>query len=76
MIVTARYNTAVSYFRLPKTDDARQFAEKIVTDDEFGARAQELLARLRLANLVRTRGSRHAATTYRAVGIDGIVPPM
>jgi tetratricopeptide (TPR) repeat protein len=47
MVVTSWYNTAVGYFRLSKSDDARQFAEKVVGDDEFGERARELLARLR-----------------------------
>jgi tetratricopeptide (TPR) repeat protein len=47
LIVTAWYNTAVSYFRLSKKEEARQFADKVIADDEFGERARELLARLR-----------------------------
>jgi tetratricopeptide (TPR) repeat protein len=47
LIVTAWYNTAVSYFRLSKTEEARQFAEKVIADDEFGERARQLLMRLR-----------------------------
>jgi hypothetical protein len=47
MMVTSWYNTAVGYFRLSRHEDARQFAEKVVGDDEFGERAQALLVRLR-----------------------------
>jgi tetratricopeptide (TPR) repeat protein len=46
-IVTSWYNIAVSYFSLSRRDDARQFAEKVAADDQFGERARELLARLR-----------------------------
>ena len=47
LIVTAWYNTAVSYFRLSKKEEARQFAEKVIADDEFGERARQLQMRLR-----------------------------
>jgi tetratricopeptide (TPR) repeat protein len=47
LIVTAWYNTAVSYFTLSKKEEARQFAEKVIADDEFGERARQLLMRLR-----------------------------
>ena len=47
MIVTSWYNTAVGYFSLSRNDDARQFAEKVIGDAQFGERARELLARLR-----------------------------
>jgi tetratricopeptide (TPR) repeat protein len=47
MIVTSWYNTAVSYFSLSKREQAREFAERVITDDEFGERARQLLARLR-----------------------------
>jgi hypothetical protein len=47
MIVTSWYNTAVSYLTLSRKEEARQFAEKVIADDEFGERARELLVRLR-----------------------------
>lgn len=47
MIITSWYNTAVSYFILSRKDDAREFAEKVALDEQFGERARELLARLR-----------------------------
>jgi tetratricopeptide (TPR) repeat protein len=47
MIVTSWYNTAVSYFSLSKKEQAREFAERVITDDEFGERALRLLAQLR-----------------------------
>ena len=47
MIVTSWYNMAVSYFSLSKKEQAREFAERVITDDEFGERARQLLARLR-----------------------------
>jgi tetratricopeptide (TPR) repeat protein len=46
MIATSWYNTAVAYYSLAQKDEARQFAEKVVADDQFGARAREILARL------------------------------
>ena len=33
LIVTSWYNTAVSYFSLSKKDQAREFAERVITDD-------------------------------------------
>lgn len=47
MAVAASYNIAVSYFNLSRKDDARRFAEEVAADEQFGARARELLARLR-----------------------------
>lgn len=46
MLATSWYNTAVAYFSLSRTDEARQFAEKVVADEQFGDRAKEILARL------------------------------
>jgi tetratricopeptide (TPR) repeat protein len=46
MIATSWYNTAVAYYSLSKKDEARQFAEKVVADDQFGERAKEILTRL------------------------------
>jgi tetratricopeptide (TPR) repeat protein len=47
MIVTSWYNTAVSYFNLAQKDRAREFAERVAGDEEFGERARQLLAQLR-----------------------------
>jgi tetratricopeptide (TPR) repeat protein len=47
MIVTSWYNTAVSYFNQSKKEQAREFAEKVIADDEFGERARQLMAQLR-----------------------------
>jgi tetratricopeptide (TPR) repeat protein len=47
LIVTSWYNTAVGYFSLSKKDQAREFAERVIADDEFGERARHLLAQLR-----------------------------
>jgi tetratricopeptide (TPR) repeat protein len=46
MIVTSWFNTAVAYFSLFRKDEAWQFAEKVTTDEQFGERAREILARL------------------------------
>lgn len=46
MIATSWYNTAVAYFTLAKKDEARQFAEKVAADEQYGDRAKEILARL------------------------------
>ena len=47
MIATSCFDTAVAFFSLSKKDEARQYAEKVADDEQFGARARELLARLR-----------------------------
>ena len=46
MIATSWYNTAVAYFSLSRKDEARQFAEKVSADEQFGERAKEILSRL------------------------------
>lgn len=46
MMATSCYNTAVAYFSLSRKDEARQFAEKVSADEQFGERAKEILARL------------------------------
>jgi tetratricopeptide (TPR) repeat protein len=46
MIATSWFNTAVAYYSLSRKDEARQFAEKVVADDQFGERAKEILTRL------------------------------
>ena len=47
MRVTCWYNAAVANYNLKKAAEAREFAEKIVGDEQYGARARELLARIR-----------------------------
>jgi hypothetical protein len=37
----------VSYFSLSRKDEARQYAEKVADDEQFGERARDLLSRLR-----------------------------
>ena len=41
------FNVAVASFNLARKDDAREWAEKIVDDEQFGERAKDLLSRLR-----------------------------
>jgi len=47
MTATSWFNIAVSYFSLSRKDEARQYAEKVEFDEQFGERARELLSRLR-----------------------------
>jgi tetratricopeptide (TPR) repeat protein len=47
MMATSWFNIAVAYYNLSREDDARQYAEKVSTDEQFGDRARDLLARLR-----------------------------
>lgn len=47
MMATSWFDIAVAYYNLARTSDARQFAEKVVADEQFGERARELLSRLR-----------------------------
>jgi tetratricopeptide (TPR) repeat protein len=46
VIATSWFNMAVAYYSLSRKDEARQFAEKVAADDQFGERAKEILARL------------------------------
>jgi hypothetical protein len=36
----------VAYYSLSRKEEARQFAEKVAADDQFGERAKEILTRL------------------------------
>jgi tetratricopeptide (TPR) repeat protein len=45
-IATSWFNTAVAYFNLARPADARPYAERVADDEQFGARARELLGRL------------------------------
>ena len=47
MMATSWFNIAVAYYNLARKDDARQYAEKLAADDQFGDRARDLLSRLR-----------------------------
>ena len=46
MIATSWFNIAVAYYNLSRKDEARQFAEKVADDEQFGERAKEILTRL------------------------------
>jgi tetratricopeptide (TPR) repeat protein len=46
MRATCWFNAAVADFNLSKPEDARRFAEKVETDEQFGVRARDLLVRL------------------------------
>ena len=46
MRATCWFNAAVANFNLSKPAEARRFAEKVNTDEQFGERARELLTRL------------------------------
>jgi tetratricopeptide (TPR) repeat protein len=46
MMATAWFNIAVASFNLSRWTDARQYAEKVSADEQFGERARELLTRL------------------------------
>jgi tetratricopeptide (TPR) repeat protein len=47
MLATSWYNTAVAYYSLSRRDEARQFAQKVADDEQFGERAREILTRIR-----------------------------
>ena len=40
------FDIAVAYYNLSRKEEARQFAEKVAGDEQFGERAKEILARL------------------------------
>ncbi len=46
MRATSWFNTAVAFYNLSKPDDAREYAAKVETDEQFGDRARDLLRRL------------------------------
>ena len=47
MIATSWFNTAVAFLNLSRKEEARQFAEKVIADEQFGDRAREILSRIR-----------------------------
>ena len=46
-MATSWYDIAVAYYNLSQPAEARQFAERVAADEQFGERAQEILTRLR-----------------------------
>jgi tetratricopeptide (TPR) repeat protein len=46
-LATSWFDIAVAYYNLARRSEARQFAEKVAADEQFGARARELMSRLR-----------------------------
>jgi tetratricopeptide (TPR) repeat protein len=46
-IATSWFNTAVAFYNLARPGNAREYAERIVDDEQFGDRARDLLSRLR-----------------------------
>lgn len=46
-MVTSWFDVAVAYYNLAKKPEARQYAERVVDDEQFGERAKEILARLK-----------------------------
>jgi hypothetical protein len=46
MRATAWFNTAAACFNLSRHAEARQYAERVTDDPQFGPRARDLLARL------------------------------
>jgi tetratricopeptide (TPR) repeat protein len=46
MLAQSWFNTAVAYYNLRQKAEARQFAEKVAADSQFGERAREILKRL------------------------------
>jgi tetratricopeptide (TPR) repeat protein len=46
-MATSWFDIAVAYFNLSRNSEARQYAEKVVDDEQFSDRARELLSRLR-----------------------------
>jgi tetratricopeptide (TPR) repeat protein len=47
MLATSWFNVAVAYLSLSQATEARQYAEKVVNDQQFGDRAREILSRLK-----------------------------
>jgi tetratricopeptide (TPR) repeat protein len=45
-LATSYFDIAVAYYNLAKPAEARQFAEKVTDDEQFGERAKEILNRL------------------------------
>jgi tetratricopeptide (TPR) repeat protein len=46
MIATSWFDTAVAYYNMSRNADAREYAEKVAADEQFGERAREILSRI------------------------------
>ena len=46
-LATSWFDIAVAYYNLSRRSEARQFAEKVAMDEQFGERARDLMSRLR-----------------------------
>jgi tetratricopeptide (TPR) repeat protein len=46
-MMTSWFDVAVASFNLSRKAEAQRYAEKVIDDEQFGARAKEILARLR-----------------------------
>jgi tetratricopeptide (TPR) repeat protein len=46
MLAQSWFNLAADYFNLARKADAREYANKVVNDPQFGTRARDLLSRL------------------------------
>ena len=46
-LATSWFNTAAADFNLQRKPEARQYAEKVTADEEFGERARDLIAQLK-----------------------------
>jgi hypothetical protein len=46
MLATSWFNLAVASFNLGSKDEARQYAERVVGDEQFAERARDILKRL------------------------------
>jgi tetratricopeptide (TPR) repeat protein len=44
---TSWFDVAVAYYNLSRNPEARQYAERVVDDEQFGERAKEILSRLK-----------------------------
>jgi tetratricopeptide (TPR) repeat protein len=47
MMAQSWFNIAVACYNLSRKDEARQYAEKVADDEQFGERARDLLSRLK-----------------------------
>ena len=45
-LATSWFDIAVAYYNLSKPAEARQYAEKVIDDEQFGDRAKEIITRL------------------------------
>jgi tetratricopeptide (TPR) repeat protein len=45
-MATSWFDIAVAYYNLARRSEARQFAEKVAADEQFGERARDLMARI------------------------------